>query len=298
MAPGLMHTVRTRISTLRAGAVQTAANDSTTDLVDSTGLDGVPVTALWTLWSRAAESERTDSTFRDPLAEQVYRSISFPYQQFGRPSQAQALRAATFDAGLRSLLHDAPDATVVALGDGLQTTYWRLKCPDVPWFSVDLPEMIALRERLLPPAEQLRAVAMSALDRSWFDLVETEQVIITAEGLLMYLPPEEVYTLLADLAQRFPGGRLLFDGIPPWFAERTAKGVSLARGASYRLPHMPFGLTIAEARRLPEVIPGVESWTELPWVPGRGLWFSPAVQRVHRRFGNHRHFVAELAFAR
>lgn len=297
--------------------------------IDGTTLDGVPVTALWTLRNRAVESARAGSDFTDPLAERLYRSISFPYENFGNPSQSHPLRATTFDNELRKFLHgtvagstddtvvvdttndtvvsttddtvmDTTNSTVVALGEGMQTTYWRLGRPEVSWLSVDLPEMIAIRKRLLPTEERIRYAAMSALDRSWFDLVDTDNVIITAEGLLMYLPPEEVYALIADMAARFPGARLLFDGIPPWFVERTSKGtVKMARKATYQVPPMPFGLTVAAARRLPERIPGVAEFTELPLVGGRGLFWNRRVARALTHLpvlGNHRYFMAALTF--
>ena len=36
-------------------------------------------------------------------------------------------------------------------------------------------------------------------------------VFITAEGLLMYLQPEQALGLIAQCAKRFPGGQMLFD---------------------------------------------------------------------------------------
>ncbi|MCU1647858.1 MAG: methyltransferase [Nocardia sp.] len=262
------------------------------------GLEGVPVTALWTLWSRAAESARTDSEFSDTLAEQLCRSIDFDYQNFGSPSQSQALRAHTIDAEIQRFQRNSPGGTVVALGEGLQTTYWRLGVPELNWLSVDLPEMITLREQLLPAEPRVRTVAMSALDRSWFDLVGTEDVLVTAEGLFMYLQPDDVYALIGDMAQRFPGAGVVFDILPPAVTERTAKGTMLARNSDYVIPHMPFGLTVAEARALPQRVPGVSGYQELPMIPGRG-WCGPLALGAQRRLPlirNHRHLIARLAF--
>ena len=43
-------------------------------------------------------------------------------------------------------------------------------------------------------------------------------MFITAEGLLMYLQPDEALGLIAACAERFPGGRMMFDLPPAWFA--------------------------------------------------------------------------------
>lgn len=39
----------------------------------------------------------------------------------------------------------------------------------------------------------------------------SDGVFITAEGLLMYLQPDEAMGLITECAKRFPGGRMFFD---------------------------------------------------------------------------------------
>ncbi|HWN27689.1 MAG TPA: class I SAM-dependent methyltransferase, partial [Actinomycetospora sp.] len=194
-------------------------------------LTGVPETTLWTLHNRATEARRPGSDLHDPWAVAALDALSYPYtERFGAPSQVHALRARCFDAALRAFLDAHPAARVVALGEGLQTTYWRLGEPDVDWYSVDLPEVLDLRERLLPAADRVHPLALSALDRAWMDAVVTDPptaTIVTAEGLLMYCTREQALELMVDLAARFPGGQLLFDTIPPWFSRRTLRGLDL-----------------------------------------------------------------------
>ena len=56
----------------------------------------------------------------------------------------------------------------------------------------------------------------------------THGVFITAEGLLMYLEPQDALGLIRDCAARFPGGQMMFDSIPRWFSRRTLKGFKLS----------------------------------------------------------------------
>ncbi|QIS15583.1 class I SAM-dependent methyltransferase [Nocardia arthritidis] len=226
-------------------------------------LSGVSSTALWTLRNRAAASMSANSPFHDYWAEKLYRSIDFPFEEFGAVSESHAVRAQVFDAALLKLLRQDRKTTVVALGEGLQTTFWRLGSPDVQWLSVDLPEVIEIRRQLLPADGHITDAAMSALDRSWFDYVEGTNVIITAEGLLMYLAPDEVTGLLADLATRFPGGNLIFDTVPPWFVELSAKGVPIARNASHPMPAYTFGCGPQDAFAMVGRVPGLARLEEL-----------------------------------
>ena len=79
---------------------------------------------------------------------------------------------------------------MVALGEGLETQFWRVDNGRVQWVSVDLPEAIDLRRRLLPTEPRQRLVASSVLDAGWLEQIDTaSEVLVTAQGLLMYLAP-------------------------------------------------------------------------------------------------------------
>lgn len=234
---------------------------------------GVSATTLWTLRNRAVEAGRPDGVIDDPLAIRLHDAISYDYERFGRPGTTHALRAVALDRAITDYLATHRNATVVALGEGLQTTYWRLGRPAISWFSVDLAPVAALRKTLLPTESRVTTLAMSALDRAWMDQVDPANgVFVSAEGLFMYLDPAEVFSLIADCAERFPGGRLFFDSIPKWFSDRTLKGHRLS--TRYTAPPMPFGLSVTEATRLPERIPGVAAAREVPLPFGRGIWRS------------------------
>ena len=47
-----------------------------------------------------------------------------------------------------------PDAAVVSVGCGLETTYWRCDNGRALWFELDLPEVIDVRRELLDPGER------------------------------------------------------------------------------------------------------------------------------------------------
>ena len=247
--------------------------------VDATTLTGVPATMMWTLRNRAVEAARPDTAFDDPLAVKLYETLDYPYENFGKPSQSHPLRAQAFDDEIRAFLADHPGGTVVALGEGLQTSYWRIGDPDVRWVSIDLPEVVALRRQLLPDEPNVTTLAVSALDRSWMDHVDTGRgVFVSAEGLLMYLPPDESLSLIGDCARRFPGGRMMFDSVPKWFSRKTQKGLRIHGG--YTVPPMPFHLSAGEAAELPARVPDVAFTREVALPLGRGLWGSAFLRRL------------------
>jgi O-methyltransferase involved in polyketide biosynthesis len=151
------------------------------------------------------------------------------------------MRAAEIDRALRRWLEVHPDGFIVSLGEGLETQISRVDNGRMRWLSVDLPESIRLRERFITPSDRCRHLPASALDLRWMDAVDPSRgVCIVAQGLLMYLEPASVQTLLVSIAERFPGACLLFDVVPKWFSRMTLRGVQ--RTARYRLPPMPWGI--------------------------------------------------------
>ncbi|MGE2721760.1 class I SAM-dependent methyltransferase [Mycolicibacterium celeriflavum] len=246
---------------------------------DDIALTGVSETALLTLNGRAHQARHPNAIIDDPMAIQLVDAIDFDFDKFGRKGQEMALRSLAFDRAAGHYLSKHPRATVVALAEGLQTSFWRLNTliphADFRWLTVDLPPIIELRERLLPASPRITTLAQSALDYSWMEKVDDrEGVFITAEGLLMYLQPDEAMGLIAACAERFPGGQMVFD-LPPVVVKKLApKGLRASR--RYRVPPMPFSLSAAQLAALPESVPGIHAVHDLPMPPGRGWFFEKA----------------------
>ena len=202
---------------------------------------------------RAAEASRPGSVIDDPKAVELLERIDYPFEErFGAPrlGQWQALRARTFDDEVRRFLARHPDGTVVALGEGLETQFWRVDNGSVNWVTVELPEILAVRADLLPQPERVRALDRSALDQAWMDEIDSSRgVLITAQGLLMYFQPDQVHGLIARCRERFPGAELVFDAIPRWLAERSQRG-QLRSPSGYEPPPWLWGIDSKERRRM------------------------------------------------
>lgn len=256
------------------------AQDWTADSrADDIALTGVSETALLTLNGRAHQARHPNAIIDDPMAIRLVDAIDFDFDKFGRKGQEMALRSLAFDRAAGHYLSDHPRATVVALAEGLQTSFWRLNTliphADFRWLTVDFQPIIDLRERLLPASPRITSLAQSALDYSWMEKVDDSSgVFITAEGLLMYLQPDEAMGLITACAERFPGGQMVFD-LPPVVVKKIApKGLRASR--RYRVPPMPFSLSAAQLAALPESIPGIRAVHDLPMPPGRGWFFEKA----------------------
>lgn len=247
-------------------------------------LSGVPETLLWPLYSRASETQRTDALLQDPKAVEVMDSIDYPFEEnFGRPGVAFPLRALCFDEQVKDFIKRHPRGTVVALGDGLETQFWRVDNGQVRWLSVDLPETISLRQQLLPDTDRFRNLSCSALDHRWMDEVDPDNgVFITAQGLFMYFDESEVKALIAECAERFADGGIMFDTMPKWLTKQSGQGTWLSRlmmrgrddqSKSYQLPPMHWGTNLEGVRKLRELHPNITGMKDVLFPQGRGFVF-------------------------
>ena len=196
------------------------------DKVDFTGVPwkSVEWTNVCLLYLRACESRLPQSILGDHFAAQDVARIDYDFKRIHRvvrPAINQymvALRSAQFDALITDYLNLHPGAVVLHLGCGLHSRAFRLAAAKgVPWFDVDLPNVIALRRQLYSESDSYRMVGSSVTDPGWIhELPAGGPVLIVAEGLLMYLTPAEVTELLHRLVDRFDTGELLADFLSEW----------------------------------------------------------------------------------
>lgn len=252
------------------------------------GLVDVSETMLWALHNRALEASRQDGVLNDPDSVHIHRSIDYDFHHhFGIPAGSLAARAAEIDRTLKRWITMHPDGIVVSLGEGLETQRQRVDNGRIRWLSVDLPDAISLRERFLPPSDRFRHVAASALDPVWMDAVDPSSgVFIVAQGLLMYLQPEDLRLLFANIARRFPGAEMVFDAVPRWFSRLTLIGLN--QTPHYRLPPMPWGINCDEIEpTLRRWVPNLDSVTLLDYRVPRGLPHMLAQWIHHMPFVRH-----------
>ena len=209
-------------------------------------LQGVPETLLWPLWNRAAEQKRGDRLIDDPLSADLVDRIDYDFEEsFGKPNASHAVRARVIDDALKLWLEKNPEGTVISLGEGLDSQFWRVDNGSMHWISVDVAESIDVRKRFLPAEGRMEMVACSALDDLWIKkMPQGSEVFIIMAGLLMYFRENEVRDLLYRVAEHFCDSQVMFDVIPVWFSRKTLKGMKVTK--TYTAPPMPWALNYGE----------------------------------------------------
>ena len=203
-----------------------------------TTLNGVQKTLLIPLWGRAKEYENDSAIIRDKYAHEIISKLEFDSTFLQNiPAHLQinsAIRAFNFDKEILDVISAWPDATIINIGAGLDTTFHRIDNGRIFWYDLDLEDTIFLRNQLIPQGERNKYIAKSVFDRSWFKDIKIRgaKVLIIAAGLLAYFNEKEVKGLLNDLLKEFPNSEMVFEiysKIMLWLnrlGERQNKGKS------------------------------------------------------------------------
>jgi len=181
----------------------------------------IETTMLGPLWARATYSEKYPDLLNDPKASQIIKKLDYDFsevQEFLDEWRGLGLlvRARSFDNALKKYMEKNPNTTVVNIGAGLDTTFYRVDNGKIKWYDLDLPDAIEFRKQFIPESPRSKYIAKSVLDYSWFDDVEfhaDKGIFFIAGGFIYYFKEEEISTLFRAMAERFPGGEIIFDAI-------------------------------------------------------------------------------------
>lgn len=182
-------------------------------------LTGVPETMLQTLYARAQETQRPGGKIRDDKAVELVSRLDYDFTlAAGDKTMSRGVIARTIvlDGLVTSHLRTHPGAVVINIACGLDTRCYRVTGYH-RWYNLDLPETMAVRERLLPEAGHITQIGASAMDESWAAEVSPgdHPVLVIIEGLTMYLTEQDIRQIFAILSAHFPGCTVLVEVMNP-----------------------------------------------------------------------------------
>ena len=183
---------------------------------------GVPETMLQTVYARARES-RGRGVIRDAKAEELVEKLDYDFSLAEKDTAMRSgviARTIVLDRLTTAYLAGHPGAVVVNIACGLDTRCYRMTGYR-HWYNLDLPETMAVREKLLPESGAVTQIAMSAMDDWGSRIEETDApVLIIIEGLTMYLTEADVQRIFAVIAGRFPQAAVLVETMNPMVVKR------------------------------------------------------------------------------
>ena len=181
----------------------------------------VQETLVIPLYGRKMCSERYPRLFYDETAVRLMDEIDYDFTALEQKSKSLMQRFGFLEAAMRQsdlawevrdYLASHPDAAVVNLGCGLDNTGRSCDNGRCKIYNLDFPDVIDVRNALLPAGEREENIPCDLNDTSWFGKIDASNgVVFFAAGVFYYFLTEQVKALVQAMHAAFPGGRLVFD---------------------------------------------------------------------------------------
>lgn len=193
-------------------------------------LSGVPETMLQTVYARAKEP-KTRGAITDNKAVELIDRLDYDFSMADKDAAMHSgviARTIVLDKLVKSYLASHGGAVVVNIACGLDTRCYRME-GYAHWYNLDLPETIAVREKLLPETGTISQIAMSAMD-DWGGEIAKQgaPVLVIIEGLTMYLSKADVQRIFEVIAGRFGSVTVFVETMNPMvvksFKEKSIEG--------------------------------------------------------------------------
>ena len=194
-------------------------------------LGGISASMLGCLWGRAQLSREYSSLFYDAKAIELVEQIDYDFSASDVPFEdimfnisrkinlpefgLFTLRAKQFDDTAKAYIAEHPNASVINIAAGLDTTFYRIDNGTIHWYDLDLPAVIDIRRQLLPEPDRVTYIAKSLLDPSWCDDITYAEdgVFMIAGGVLQFFEESEMKQFFSMLADNFHDGEIVFDAM-------------------------------------------------------------------------------------
>ena len=181
----------------------------------------VQETMLGPLWARAKFSKLYPEILDDQKAYGIIEKLEYDFSKIQEylgewRGIGLLIRAKNFDNALKNYIKRFPNATIVNIGAGLDTTFFRVDNGIIKWYDLDLSDAIEFRRQFIPETNRCKYISKSALDYSWFDEIDFnhhEGIFLIAGGFIYYFHENEISAFFGALAEKFPDGELIFDCI-------------------------------------------------------------------------------------
>lgn len=181
----------------------------------------VQETLMIPLYARKICSELYPSLYRDETALRLTEEIDYDFSDLEKKSGSLMQRFGFLEAAMRQndlayevrdYLRSHPRAAVVNLGCGLDSTGRSCDNGSCKIYNLDFPNVIGVRNELLPAGEREENIPCNLNDTAWFEKIDaSECVVFFAAGVFYYFLKEQVRALVCAMAESFPGGVIVFD---------------------------------------------------------------------------------------
>ena len=181
----------------------------------------VQETLIIPLYAGKVCTELYPNLYRDETAVRLINEIDYDFSVAEKNSRSLMHRFGSLEVAVRQndlawevrdYLKTHPKAAVINLGCGLDGTGRVCDNDSCKIYNLDFPNVIAVRNELLPAGEREKNIPCDLNNTEWFEKIDASGgAIFFASGVFYYFLTEQVKALVQAMADAFHGGVLVFD---------------------------------------------------------------------------------------
>ncbi len=193
----------------------------------------VQETLIIPLYARKMCSELFPNLYRDETSARLIDRIDYDFTKVVRKSGSLMQKFGFLEVGVRQndlefevrdYLKTHPKASVVNLGCGLDNTGRHCDNGTCKIYNLDFPDVIAVRNELLPVGEREQNIPCDLNNTEWFERIDaSDGAVFFASGVFYYFLSEQVKSLVRAMTKAFPSCRLVFDSAGKTAVKMIAK---------------------------------------------------------------------------
>ena len=169
-------------------------------------MDNISQTLFYPLFGRAQASDRWPELFPDPWAHKAMeiaaQEDTTAQPMDGFPELVYGLRHMILVQEARAYLETHPGAAVVNIGCGLDMLAEDLSGHECTIYNLDLPDVIELRHRWVPKADNEIDLPYSATNHEWLSKVDASRGVIAWPGACFSISRSPTFLRLSTPSAR------------------------------------------------------------------------------------------------
>ena len=194
----------------------------------------VQETLIIPLYARKKCTDKFPLLYDDPMASKICSMLDYDFSELDKLYEKTAYEFGAMEAALRQMdmmweINDYiaayPDASIVCMGCGLDFDARQCGSDRNHIFNIDFPDVIETREKLAQTGQRETNIAADLTDHRWMEKIDAQ-----AGAVFHYLKREDLKALVVEMANRFPGCRLVFDTVGKFGHRMMMKAVLKKHG--------------------------------------------------------------------
>lgn len=248
----------------------------------------VQETLIIPLYARKLCAEQFPALYQDEYAAKICESIDYDFSKIEAKKNSAMYQFGGLEGAMREkdmiweitdYLKDHPEAAVVNLGCGLNMTGRMADNGTCRICNLDFPEVIKSRTELIPAGEREENIACDLNDFTWMDQIDAESgAVLYAAGVFHYFTAQQIRDMVIAMADKFPGGRLVFDAVGKFGRDVLMKGTLKNMGMN----DVSGLFCVNDSSELEGWSPKVKLMTKKSYMQGYYQLEDPNIKGIHR----------------